>query len=125
MKTETKRPMAGRARSLLRKVSAEIDSIPKYKGSLTGQPAETPLQMVSHSITAARRAIRFLKGKPSESSLVSKRKKLEGIVKDAEEFKKMDFSFSEGKGPSGEMGKATTTLSKSAYLNKKRKERNR
>jgi len=53
--------------------------------------------------------------------LVSKRKKLEGIVRDAEEFKKMDFS---GK-PSGEMGKATTTLSKSAYLNKKRKERNR
>tara|TARA_B100001093_G_scaffold257831_2_gene246577 strand:+ start:725 stop:1090 length:366 start_codon:yes stop_codon:yes gene_type:complete len=121
MKTETKRPMAGRARSLLKKVSAEIDSIPKYKGSLTGQPAETPLQMVSHSITAARRAIRFLKSQPSVSSLVSKRKKLEGIVKDAEEFKKMDFS---GK-PSGEMGKATTTLSKSAYLNKKRKERNR
>ena len=75
--------------------------------------------MISHSITAARRAIRFLKGKPSESSLVSKRKKLERMVGDAEKFKQMDFSGE----PSGKMGRVTTTLSKSAYLNKKRKER--
>ena len=109
------------ARSLLSRLNKEIKSIPDYKGSVTGKPAEAPLQMIAHSITAARRAVRFLKGKPSLASLVKKRNSLLRIIKDGEELREMDF---DGKA-SGGMGRSMTTMSKSQMRAKQQKARER
>ena len=115
----TPRVSEGRAKTLLKKIDKELSSIPNYEGSITGKPMEAPLQALSNGITAARRAVRYLRGKPTVASLLKKRKSLERYIEDAEELKSMDF---DGKS-SGEMGRSMTTMSKSAYMNKKRRER--
>tara|TARA_R100000935_G_scaffold55950_1_gene86586 strand:+ start:807 stop:1181 length:375 start_codon:yes stop_codon:yes gene_type:complete len=109
------------ARSLLGRVSKEIKSIPDYKGSVTGLASETPFEIIGNSVTAARRAIRFLKGKPSKGALVKKQKSLLRIVKDAETLRKTAHGVKEG-------GKAssftpTTTRTKQEHKNKMQRAR--
>jgi len=108
------------ARSLLSRVRKEVKSIPNYKGSVTGLPSETPFQIISNSVTAARRAVRFLKGKPSKGALVKKQNSLLSIVKDAETLRKTAHGLG-GKGDNSLT--PTTTRTKQEHKNKMQKAR--
>ena len=91
MKTTAKRPMTGRAKIMLRKIDKEINNIPKYKPAKTDHAGEVPFLAVNHGITAARRAVRYLKGAPLIGELANKRKKLQAYIDDAQEFRGMVF----------------------------------
>jgi len=108
------------ARSLINSLSKEIDSIPDYKGSTTDFAGEAPLSALSDAVTAGRKAIRFLRGKPSKSNLVKKRNSLMKIVSDAEKLRSIDFSK---KG--GNEARTLSTLTKAEYRAKQERARER
>jgi len=90
-----------RIKTLLNKINKEILSIPKYKGLTVEDskgkpkqpdPAEAPLVAIGNAITAGRRAIRYLKGKPSEKSLVKKANNLRELLNQAKQFKELNYS---------------------------------
>ena len=92
---------ANRMQSLLFNIDKEIRSIPQYKSLTTErsdgsrkQPdmGEVPFVSVVNAVTAARRALRFIKGKPSQKSLEKKAAKLTKLIDDAKEFKGMTFT---------------------------------
>jgi hypothetical protein len=76
---------ASRAKSLLKKVNKELSTIPNYEYAAIGDNKSG--EPVKNIITALRRGVRALQGKDSKSSLVAKRKKLESLIKEAEEYK--------------------------------------
>jgi len=91
-----------RMKTLLNKINKEISSIPEYKkltvkdskGKLKQpDPVEAPLVAIANAITVGRRAIRYLKGKPSEKSLVKKADNLRKLLDQAKEFK--EFTYQE------------------------------
>ena len=76
---------ASRAKSLLKKVEKELSTIPNYKSSKDGVRGGTA--SVSNLITAMRRGVRSLQGKESKPSLVAKKKRLQSLIKEAEQYK--------------------------------------
>ena len=76
---------SSRAASLLKKVNRELSTIPDYKFNKDGMRGGT--SGVSNMITALRRGVRALQGKESKPSLVEKRKKLQSLIKEAEQYK--------------------------------------
>ena len=91
---------ANRMKSLLFNIDKEIRSIPQYKSLTTKRsdgsrkqpdPGEVPFVTVANAITAARRALRFIKGEPSKKSLEKKADKLTKLIENAKEFKGMTF----------------------------------
>ena len=91
---------ANRMKSLLFNIDKEIRSIPQYKSLTTKRsdgsrkqpdPGEVPFVTVANGITAARRALRFIKGEPSKKSLEKKADKLTKLIENAKEFKGMTF----------------------------------
>lgn len=76
---------ASRATSLLKRVNKELSSIPNYEYSKVGdKKGGEPFKNV---VTALRRGVRALQGKESKASLVSKQKRLQSLIKEAEEYK--------------------------------------
>ncbi len=110
------------ARSLINSLSKEIDSIPNYKGSTTDFAGEAPLSALSDAVTAGRKAIRFLRGKPSKSNLVEKRNSLMKIVSDAEKLRSIDFSK---EGGNKKEARTLSTLTKAEYRAKQERARER
>ena len=91
---------ANRMKSLLFNIDKEIRSIPQYKSLTTErsdgsrkQPdmGEVPFVSVVNAVTAARRALRYIKGEPSKKSLEKKAAKLTKLIENAKEFKGMTF----------------------------------
>jgi len=89
-----------RMKNLLRSINKEINAIPKYKQLTVTKsdgsrkqpdPGEVPFVTVANAITAARRALRFIKGEPSKASLEAKAANLTKLIDNAKEFKGMIF----------------------------------
>lgn len=76
---------ASRAKSLLSKVNKELSSIPDYEYAKIGDRRGG--ESFKNVITALRRGVRALQGKESESSLMNKKKRLQSLIKEAEEYK--------------------------------------
>ena len=122
MKTTAKRPMTGRAKIMLKKIDKEINNIPKYKPAKTDHAGEVPFLAVNHGITAARRAVRYLKGAPLIGELANKRKKLQAYIDDAQEFRGMVF-LEDGPSDKDTSLSTATTKSRSTVRNEQRKRR--
>ena len=122
MKTTVKRPMTGRAKATLKKIDKEINDIPKYKPATTDHGGEVPFLAVSHGVTAARHAVRYLKGAPMLGELANKRKRLQAYIDDAQEFKGMVF-LEDGPSDKDTSLSTATTKSRSTVRNEQRKRR--
>ena len=123
-----------RIKTLLNKINKEISNIPKYKGLTVKDskgklkqpnPAEAPLVAIGNAITAGRRALRFLKGKPSEKSLVKKADNLRELLAEAKQFKELNYSedgkIVDYKGKEVKNWTAYTGLSRAEFLKKRDK----
>lgn len=74
-----------RAASLLKKVNKELSTIPDYEYAKVGDRSSgEPFKNV---VTALRRGVRALQGKESKSSLMEKKKRLQSLIKEAEQYK--------------------------------------
>lgn len=124
-----------RMKNLLRNINKEINAIPKYRNITVTKsngsrkqpdPAEVPLVTIANGITAARRALRFIKGQPSKKSLQTRANKLTKLIEDAKEFKGMTFmeggKFVDAKGsPAGDNNGPMTTRSRIEFLDYREK----
>ena len=83
------------AKRQIAKINRELQSIPGYRYSAKNPP-EAIVEGLSNIVTAARRGLRVLQGKPKVDKLVNKKKKLQTLLKETEQLKNMAF-FSGGK----------------------------
>ena len=110
------------AKKIIKKVNAELTSIPQYKKPPEGlpNPAEATLTGLTNTVTAIKRGMRLLRGGQSTSQLIAARQKMEDLLDDVNDLRTMGFEIHK-KG----MGNKTegTTQTASAYLKKKAKQR--
>jgi len=83
------------AKRQISKINKELQSIPGYKFTAKSHP-EAIIEGVANLVTAGKRGLRVLQGKPKVDKLVNKKKKLQTLLKETEQLKNMAF-FSGGK----------------------------
>ena len=125
-----------RMKNLLKSINKEISAIPEYKNLTVTKsdgskkqpdPVEVPFVTVANGITAARRALRFIKGEPSKKSLQTRANKLSKLIEDAKEFKGMTFMEdgkfvdSKGKKVKRDDSQTLTTRSRSEFIDYRKK----
>ena len=102
------------AKRQIAKINRELQSIPGYRYSAKNPP-EAIVEGLSNIVTAARRGLRVLQGKPKVSELQNKKKKLQNLLKETEQLKNMVFMSNgklydyRGKEVTNVMGKTMTT----------------
>tara|TARA_Y100000356_G_C11198004_1_gene256037 strand:+ start:41 stop:436 length:396 start_codon:yes stop_codon:yes gene_type:complete len=110
------------AKKIIKKVNAELTSIPQYKKPPEGlpNPAEATVRGLTNTITAIRRGMRMLRGGQSTSQLIAKRQKMEDLLDDVNDLRTMGFEIHK-KG----LGNKTegTTQTPSEYLKMKARQR--
>ena len=83
------------AKTQIAKINRELQSIPGYRYSAKN-PAEAIIEGLANIVTAGRRGLRVLQGKPKVAELLNKKKRLQNLLKETEELKNMVF-MSNGK----------------------------
>ena len=80
----------GRAKSLLRKINKELNTIPDYDftpSSLKMGTGSAPLvKAMKNSVTALRRGLRAASGKESEASLKLRRRRVKDLIEETKEL---------------------------------------
>ncbi len=92
----------------------ELQAIPGYRYSAKNPP-EASIEGLANIVTAGRRGLRVLQGKPKVAELQNKKKKLQNLLKETEKLKNMVFMSNgklydyRGKEVTNVMGKTMTT----------------
>ena len=100
------------AKKIIKKVNAELTSIPQYKKPPEGlpNPAEATVRGLTNTITAIRRGMRLLRGGQSTSQLIAKRQKMEDLLDDVNDLRTMGFNIG------GKFGSLTGKLDERAEM---------
>jgi len=83
------------AKRIIKKVNAELSSIPKYKEAPEGlpNPAEATMRGLANVVQAIRRGMRLLRGGQTTSQLIAKRQKMEDLLDDVNDLRTMGFNI--------------------------------
>ncbi len=76
------------AKRQIAKINRELQSIPGYRYSAKNPP-EAIIEGLANIVTAGRRGLRVLQGKPKVAELQNKKKKLQNLLKETEKLKKI------------------------------------
>jgi|9_EtaG_2_1085328.scaffolds.fasta_scaffold68577_2 hypothetical protein len=83
-------PFTRSSENLLREIRQELSTIPEYRNtaSIAGKSTREPTRVdpLFDMITALKRGIRSVQGKESKSSLQDRERKLENIIRKAQEY---------------------------------------
>ena len=113
----TKRRGTTVAKRQIAKINRELQSIPGYRYSAKNPP-EAIIEGLANIVTAGRRGLRVLQGKPKVAELLNKKKRLQNLLKETEELKNMVFMSNgklydyRGNEVTNVMGKTLTTKKK-------------